>query len=131
MHKLVEYICNELDELERKVSNGTKLSMAETEYLDVLAHAKKNLLKGEELYEEGYSNDGVYYGSYDGRGDSYARRGNSYARRRDSMGRYTRGYSRDDAREDMVRELRSLMAEAPDDRTRKEFERFIGQMESM
>lgn len=74
MHKLIEYICDELEELERKAGKDGKLSMAEIEYADVLAHTKKNLLKGEEMMEESeYSMDG---GSYEGRGNSYARGGN-------------------------------------------------------
>ena len=58
----------------------------------------------------------------------------SYARgrrnaRRDSMGRYSGdGYSRDGG---MVEELRSLMEEAPDERTRQEFQRFIQKIENM
>lgn len=74
MHKLIEYICDELEELERKADKEGKLSMAEIQYGDMLAHFKKNLLKGEEMYgeEEMYSMDG---GSYEG-GRSYARDGN-------------------------------------------------------
>jgi len=75
MHKLIEYICDELEELERKADKDGKLSMAEIQYADVLAHTKKNLLKGEEMMseeDEMYSMDG---GSYRG-GNSYARGGN-------------------------------------------------------
>lgn len=81
MHKLIEYICDELEELERKAEKGGKLSMAEIEYADVLAHTKKNLLKGEEMMEESeYSMDG---GSYRG--------GNSYARGENRGGQSRRG----------------------------------------
>lgn len=128
MHKLIDYICDELEELERKADKG-KLSMAEVQYGDMLAHFKKNLLKAEEMSEEGYSNRG-YYG--DERG--YSRRyddGRSYARgrKRDSMGRYSRGYSM--ATDEMTAELRDMMKDAPDDRTRMEFQRFIEKIESM
>lgn len=141
MHKLIKYVCDELDELERKADKDGKLSMAETQYMDVLAHARKNLLTGEAMMERSeYSNsDGTYRGgsyrdgSYmmDGNGGSY--RGRSYAgrrnARRDSMGRYSgNGYSRD---EEMISELRELMQDAPDDRTRQEFQRFIQKIESM
>lgn len=130
MHKLIEYVCNELDELERKADKDGKLSMAEMQYVDVLAHTKKNLLKADEMMEESeYSNAMMPYtdGSY-----RYPR---SYARgrrnaRRDSMGRYSsNGYSR--AGEDMVQELREMMQDAPDERTRQEFQRFISKMEQM
>ena len=147
MHKLIEYVCDELKELERKADKEGKLSAAEVQYMDVLAHAKKNLLTGEAMMEADgeYSNsDGSYRGgsyrggsyrngSYmmDGNDGSY--RGRSYAgrrnARRDSMGRYSgNGYSRS---EEMVDELRELMQDAPDDRTRQEFQRFIQKIESM
>lgn len=95
MHKLIEYVCDELEELEEKVGKGSKLSMSEIEYADKLAHMKKNLLKGEEMMDEDYS------GEYRMDGRSY-RGGYSRARgrsaRRDSRGRYSSdgygGYSR-------------------------------------
>lgn len=67
------------------------------------------------------------------RGGSYR----SYARgrggnaRRDSMGRYSRedGYST--ANDEMIDELHELMQEAPDEQTRKEFQKFIQRIESM
>lgn len=97
----------------------------------------------------GYSRDGGSYrngGSYgDGSYDSgsYAR-GRGRNAMRDSMGRYSnRGYSRDDgysrdgySREggysghgDMVDELKELMADAPDERTRREMAKLIQKME--
>ena len=115
MHKIIEFLCREIDDLDRKVEKDDKLSMAEVEYLDKLAHTKKNLLKGEEM-SDGYSTGREY----------------SYARRRDSMGRYSRdyrGYSMD--KTDMVSELRDLMHDAPDERTRMEFDKFIRRVESM
>lgn len=126
MHKLIDYICDELDELERKSDKG--LSVAEVQYMDTLAHAKKNLLKAEEM-DGGYS--GMMYPRYYGDdrmdGRSYGR---SYARRRDSMGRYSRrGYSM--ATEDMMSELRELMDKAPDDMTKAEFRKFISKIETM
>ena len=111
MHKLIEYVCDELDELERKAEKDGKLSMAEVQYMDTLAHTKKNLLKADEMMEEG---------EYSMAGDrgvrSYVRGGRSYARgrnaRRDSMGRYSReGYSMND---DIADRLRDLMEDAPD-----------------
>ena len=147
MHKLMEYVCDEMEELERKASKDGKLSMAEMQYLDTLAHTKKNLLKSDEMSgEKGYS--GMMYPRYygddrmDGRSyrdeRSYADDrsygdGRSYARgrnaRRDSMGRYSRGYSM--AAEDMMDELRDLMEKAPDEMTKKEFRKFIDKIETM
>ena len=129
MHKLMEYVCAEMEELERKASKDGKLSMAEMQYLDTLAHTKKNLLKSDEMSgEEGYS--GMMYPRYYGDdrmdGRSYARGRNA---RRDSMGRYSRGYSM--AAEDMMDELRDLMEKAPDEMTKKEFRKFIDKIETM
>lgn len=145
MHKLLEYVCDELEELERKAEKEGKLSMAEVQYADTLAHMKKNLLKSDEMMEEGeYSMDGGSYarGGQSRRmmrgGNSYRYEGEgSYARgrgrnaRRDSMGRYSseRGYST--AGDEMISELRELMQDAPDERTRMEFQRFISKIEQM
>lgn len=127
MHKLIDYVCDELDVLEKKADKG-KLSMAEVEYADKLAHLKKNLLKGDEMMGEGYSETNRMY-PYD---SSFARGRGSDARR-DSMGRYSSTtyprYSMDNR--DMVQELRDLMNNAPDDRTRQKFQRFINEMEQM
>jgi len=131
MHKLIDFICEEIDELERKADKGGKLSMSEVQYLDTLAHTKKNLLKAEEMSEDGYS--GMMYTRNYGRSyadDHMYDDGRSYARRRDSMGRYSsRGYSM--ASEDMVDELRTLMKDAPDEQTKREFQKFISKIESM
>lgn len=143
MDKLIGFVCDELDDLERKVSKDGKLSMAEVQYMDTLAHAKKNLMKGEEMSEEGYS--GMMYPRYYGDDRSY-RGGRSYAdersyargdgrgrgrnARRDSMGRYSSaGYSM--AAEDMVDELHELMEKAPDEMTKREFKKFIDKIETM
>lgn len=147
MHKLIEYVCDELDELERKVDKGGKLSASEMQYLDTLAHTKKNLLKAEEMSEDmEYSgammggrvyNDGMSYNmgsSYardgrDGRGGSYAR-GRGRNARRDSMGRYSsEGYSR--ASEGIVMDLKELMEDAPDERIRQEIQGLIHKVEKM
>ena len=147
MDKLLDYLCEELEKLESKADKDGKLSMSEVQYMDILLHAKKNLLKSEEMYEEmedGYSRrDG---GSYRYSGESSYARGRGRNARRDSMGRYSRerggnsrerGYSRYSreggysmADEDMVEELRNLMDNAPDDRTRMEFEKMISKIEN-
>lgn len=134
MHKLIEYACEELEALEKKAAKGS-MSAAEIEYADKLASLKKNLLKGDMLYDE-VMDSGEYSGNY-----AYARGGNmgggSYARgrggnaRRDSMGRYSRedGYSR--AAEDMVAKLREVAEDAPDEESRKEIHKLIRKMEQM
>lgn len=151
MHKLIEYACDKLDELEKKAEKGN-LSMAETEYAEVLSSLKKNLLKGDILYDEVMEMDGEYSGAMRPmsdmggtyRGGSYNRNrdgGMSYARgdgrgrgrnaKRDSMGRYSseRGYSRDD--HDMADKLRDLMEDARDESTRRDIEKLLRKVEQM
>ena len=135
MHKLYELkdmLCEELEEYGSK----DKLDVGGLDIVDKLSHTIKNLDKIIEKYEEDeYSMRGSYEGAtYENgrsRRRSHARdnRGrysrNSYERGRRSM---ARGYSRD---EDMVMELRELMEDAPDEKTRMEFERFISKIEGM
>ena len=138
MHKLYEFICDELKELEKKADNG--LSMSEIQLMDTLLHAKKNLLKAEEMEEEseysGAMRDGMMYrdgmrgGSYRGRYEGSYARGRGRNAKRDSMGRYSsEGYSR--AADDVVERMRDLMQDAPDEQTRQEIQRLVSRMESM
>ena len=143
MHKLIEYVCGELEELEKKASKSGALSMSEIEYADKLAHLKKNLLKSDELYDEAMGGDmsADYSGNYmntgrgrsyagAGRGGSYANMGgSSYAQRRDRFGRYSsdRGYSRDMT--GLADRLRDLMEDAPDESMRRDIERLLQKVE--
>ena len=136
MHKLIDYICEELEGIERKVSNGGQLSMAEIQYMDTLAHAKKNLIKAEEMADGGMDDSlsfrsyGRDYRSYDGR--DYARDGYYYdggmsnRRGRAANGRFV---SRDAS--EMARRLRDMMQEAPDEHTKQEIQKLAEKMESM
>ena len=114
MHELHELKEKLLDELKRYGKGD--LSAGSLDIIDKLAHATKNLCKVIDD-DEGYS--GYYPMSY---------------RHHDSTGRYSSnryyrdGYPRDGG---MVEELRTLMRDAPDDRTRQEFQRFISKIESM
>lgn len=134
MHKLIEYMCSELDDLERKAEKGG-LSMSEVQYADTLAHAKKNLLAGDAMMDGGES--GYYMPMYGTRsyGDESMRGGesmrSSYARRRDSMGRFTSrrgGMSYDDG---AVEELRDLMDRAPNESIKREYRKLIDKIEQM
>jgi hypothetical protein len=136
MHKLYEWACNELEELESKAEKG--LSAADVEYADRLTELKKNILKIEMLEDEGYSaeyrddmgsyargNRGNYNRGYY-RGGSYARGRNA---RRDSMGRYSRdGYSR--AADEQIEMLESMMESAPNEQIKKEIEKLITKIEN-
>ena len=83
MDKLINYICDELDDLARKAEKNGKLSQTEIQYGDMLAHFKKNLLTA----------DAMENAEYDG--ESHARGRGTYARR-DAMGRYSSRGSYDD-----------------------------------
>lgn len=134
MHKLLDIICDELDELERKASES-KLTVQDIEYGDMLAHFKKNLLTADAMMDaEDYS-----YNSYDD-GMSMAR-GRGRNARRDSMGRYSRrsggsyrgysrdGYSRDDAKADMLNELKEMHMDATDEETKQMIKTWMNQLE--
>ena len=129
MHKLIDYICDELEELERKVERGGNLSMTEIQYMDTLAHAKKNLLKSEEM--EGYSMDRY---PYDRRIYSMARmgRGRGANAERDSMGRYSSdryyyddGYSMEG---DFRADLEELMRYAPNEQVKQKLQTIMKEM---
>ena len=137
MHKLIEYVCDELKEYEEKVGKGSQLSMQDLQIIDTLAHTKKNLMKCDQMEEQSYRGSyesGSYRGSYNSYGDSYGMRsyddGGAYARgrgrnaARDSMGRYSSdGYARAAAYEDenrrMKERLKQIMSDTPDERTRR------------
>lgn len=120
MHKLCEYVDAELSEIERK-ANGGKLSMAELEYADKLAHLKKSLLTNKAM-EESDS-----YGDYDAR-DGRGRYRDDNAGRIGRRGGYSRGY-RDDG--DMMDELRDMMEYAPNEQTRRKIRDFMSELKTM
>ena len=136
LHELCETISREIADANEKIrAAGGKLSAGDVDYIDKLTHTMKSI-KGTIAMmedEDGYSSaprpdgmGGMMNGSYRGYSrNSY--RGGSYARgrmnaRRDSMGRY----SGDDG---MVEELRSMMAEAPNEAIRRDMQRIIDKME--
>lgn len=132
MHKLCEYIDDELKELEKKVGNGAELTEREIEYGKNLAKFKMALLTNEAMENEGYSNGDGMSRTRSMNGRSYGDM--SYARgrtgvHRDSMGRYSRDYSY--AREDMMSELREIMKDAPDEETKRKFKTFISELDHM
>lgn len=117
MNAIFDYICDEIEEIEQKIQKDGKLSMTEIDYLDTLEHIKKDILTSEAMMDGGYSNDGSYdnYGNGGMNGGSYnSYRGYSGRRGRDSMGRYTSGrrYSRDEAKDEVMRHLEKAMTGA-------------------
>jgi len=134
MHELYELKEKLMSELKDYARKG-EMNAVTLDVVDKLAHTIKNLCKIIDDYEYSEENRG---GSYiDGRqsfenmdGRQSFRGGMSYARgrgrqaRRDSMGRYSSGGG-------LVEELRELMEEAPDQRTKMEFQKLIDKMERM
>ena len=122
LHELKETLCNELKEYGRK----GKISTGELDIVDKLTHTIKNLDKIIEKYDDDYSSAYSYRGGYSNRYDdghySMARGRNA---RRDAIGRYSRNNDM------MIQELRELMEDAPDERTKMEFQQFINKMEKM
>ena len=120
----MEYVCKEMEDLEKKIEKNGGLNPSDMQYLDTLAHTKKNLLKSEEMSEGSYR--GSYRGSYDDRmsyaepmyADDERTERSRYSTRRDRMGRYSRedGYSRD---EGMIEELRNMMGDLPANKQRE------------
>lgn len=135
MHDLCETVKKELEMLNEKTKrSGGEMSSGDIEHLRNLTESMENLkciiAKLEE--KEGYS--GAYYG-YGGMDMESGRR----RRSRDSMSRTMArgnsmrsmdyaGYTRDDAMEDFMRELETLVNRAPDEYSRMKFERFLNEM---
>lgn len=115
LHELKDKVYDELKNYSKKNLSASTLNTVKD--LAKTAYYLCELIED----EEGYSNRG-YEMIYDGR------RGNSRARRRNSYERGYDGYSYDG---DMISELRDLMEDAKDEKTRQEFKRFIQKMESM
>lgn len=136
---------NELYELKEKLkkelgeySQNGKYSKEDSEVMKNLSGTIDhicNIIEKDEA--EGYSGHYPYWmgGAYaDGNGGNMGGTPNrsyrgSYARGRSYRPGYSReGYSRDGG---MVDELRELMQDAPDERTKQEFQRFIDKIERM
>lgn len=129
MHdRLYDKLCQILDDMERK----EKLSASDVQIIDWATHAKKSMLAVDEM-EGGDSGSYAYRNSYNDGYDNMSRARGRNAKR-DSMGRYSRddGYSRTYSRngkEDYMSQLRDMMEDAPDERSRQSIQRMIREME--
>ena len=127
LHELCDTISDAIREANEKIrSSGGKLTAGDTAYIDQLTHALKSVKAVIAMGDDGYS------------GRRYSMDNGWSGRNRDSMGRFSSRYSRDgnsgdgySRGGDMVEDLRGLMENAPDERTRQEFRRFISKLESM
>lgn len=134
MHKLYEYVCDELKDLERKAERGD-MSIQDIQYADTLAHLKKNLMKADEMMEEDGEYSMMYYPmtSYAENRNAYSRRmydGRSYRGRSYAPNRYSRrGYSM--ANDETISELHDVMNETDNEQIRSEIKRVIDRIEKM
>ena len=129
---LNESLCKELD----KIAEKRSMTAADLETIHKLTDSIKNIAKIEMLEDGSYEDEESHArgGSY-GRGSSYARRGSHYVRGHYSMnddeGGYSgrrydvndgysmrRGYSRADAKDDMMSALGGMMEDATEDERR-------------
>lgn len=126
LHDLKELLCEELE----KYADKQDLTSGDLTMVDTLAHATKNVCKIIEFCdEEEYS--GNYPEDHYRDGGSYAPRGRMGNVRRDNRGRYSseRGYSRD--HRELVDELRDMMRDVTDERTRQRLQKFATKIEEM
>lgn len=147
LYDLCETLSEELDEANAKIRKaGGKLSAGDLDYIDKLTHSLKSVkttIAMAEAEDKGYSGfywDGRYYrdgepemdGMSNREGGMSGARGRGSNAKRDSRGRYSSrtggGYSRAEAKEDFIEEVEELLEKAPDEHTRKKFERFIAEM---
>ena len=122
LHETCETLSRELREANSKISKaGGKMTAGDLDYIDKLTHALKSVKTTIAMMESEGGESGYYMPAYNHSGR------NSYAR--DRMGRYTsRGMSYNSG---MVEELRDLMAQAPNEETRREFRKLIDKLENM
>jgi len=143
MEELREMLCAELE----KITKKGELSAGSLDVVDKLTHSIKSIDTIMAMEESGYSNESGY--SY-ARGDGRGRGRNA---RRDSMGRYSsdggpyrrgggsyersyrgerggsyEGYSREEAKEDMLMQLREMEQDA-DEESKRMIKRWIKQVE--
>lgn len=114
LYELKEKLIDTVEGYSKKEVTANNLDV-----VDKLAHAVKNICK--------IIDDSEYSSAMD---RDYSRDSMSYARgrgrnaTRDAMGRYS-------SHGDMISSLRDLMQEAPDDKTRMEFDHFIRKLETI
>ena len=138
LEELCETVGQKITETNDKIrmSNGD-LTGGDIDYVDKLTHTLKSIKTTMAMMDaenDGYSHDGRmsdgYSGHY-GMGNNRYYPGYSYARgrnaRRDSMGRYSRGYSR--GNDEMLEQVRDLMEQAPDDQTKREFQKILDRLD--
>lgn len=134
MHQLSEMLCGELEKIARKGN----LNAGDLDTAHKLTDTIKNVYKIKMLDEaDEYSGDGMYGrrgysrdgGSYGGDEEMMRYSGRRYSRDGDSYGRISYGYSRDDGRDHMIRQLEGMMGNAKTEKERETIQRCISQIE--
>lgn len=123
LYSVCERLSDELSEANRRIEKSDKLNASDVDYIDKLTHALKSIktvIAMEEAYDDEYSRG--YHGNSYYDGGSYAR-GKPNMVRRDYMGKY----SRDDKH--LIHEMQELMNMTSDERTRREIQRLINEMD--
>ena len=153
LYELCEFLNADIKKVNEQIrADGGKLNREMLNYLDKATHSLKSVKTIISMIEEenNYSERGTSYARGDrtgrvhwndgsvsygdgmgGMGDSYAR-GRGRNAKRDNMGRYSseRGYSRDDAHDDVIEQLRDLMQDA-NASDKQKYQRFINELEQM
>lgn len=136
LEDLCEMVGDKISEANQKMMQGGDLTGGDVEYLDKLTHMLKSIkttmamMDSESGEYSGYEGGNSRYSGYDGGGNSGRRYSGARGRSR-RTGRYVSRMGRQSGDEQMVSELRDLMENAPDDRTRQEFQKFISKIEQM
>lgn len=117
--------------------DGGNVTESDLKILDMLTHAIKSVKTTMAMMDSSSYDGGSYgrsygNGSYNNGGGMSGRYYNRSGARgryaaRDSMGRYSGA----DQNEEIITQLQEIMQEAPDDQTRKEFEKLIRKLENM
>lgn len=128
MRELKEKLCEELEEIARK----PEMSAGDLEAVHKLTDTIKNIDKIELLEEDGeYSRAGDWEADLRG---TYGRDNSYRGRKRDSMGRYSRDhrriYSRDGAKDEIMRHLDEMMESASSEKEREIIRRTMSQLEN-
>ena len=132
LEDLCEIVSDKISEANKKMMQGGDLTGGDVEYLDKLTHMLKSIKTTMAMMdaESGEYSGNDRYSGYDG-GNSGRRYYSGAIGRSQRTGRYVSRMGRRSGDEQMVSELRDLMENAPDDRTRQEFQKFISKIEQM
>lgn len=132
LYELCDLVYHDIEAANEKIKmSGGELSQGDVDYLQKLSSTMKNIkmtIGMIEAEEEGYSGYYYYDGNMamEGRGGRGGNRGGNSYRGRNSYA--NRRYSRDESKDDFMEEIEELMEKAPDEHTRKKFERMLAEM---